>query len=199
MRRHVFVMAHMGISHLKLEPSESAESFLKVWCEISCWDVAGFPSSFQSQQRTVTSCARNKTSAKTFQQSRHQKQPIRDFREFCTWSLFRVQVSHMKLFWQNRGKCARRGRGALTSLVKRGTPKCQRWSFSRPLYTTFPKTAMLPDLHNVFPAGTQRHTGGRHWNRQGSSNGQLHSLDQQDTLLGEGKKKKSKIQSQEEK
>lgn len=23
---------------------------------------------------------------------------------------------------------------------------------SRPLYTTFPKTAMLPDLHSVFPA-----------------------------------------------
>lgn len=45
---------------------------------------------------------------------------------------------------------------ALTSLVKRGTPRCQRWSFSRPLYTTFPKTAMLPDLHNVFPAGTRR-------------------------------------------
>lgn len=41
---------------------------------------------------------------------------------------------------------------APTSLVKRGTPRCQRWSFSRPLYTAFPKTAMLPDLHNVFPA-----------------------------------------------
>lgn len=50
---------------------------------------------------------------------------------------------------------------ALTSLVKSGTPRCQRWSFSRPLYTTFPKTAMLPDLHSVFPAGThQRHQSG---------------------------------------
>lgn len=41
---------------------------------------------------------------------------------------------------------------APTSLVKSGTPRCQRWSFSRPLYTTFPKTAMLPDLHSAFPA-----------------------------------------------
>lgn len=39
----------------------------------------------------------------------------------------------------------------LTSLVTRGTPKCQKWSFSSPLYTTFPKRAMLPVLHSPFP------------------------------------------------
>lgn len=41
-----------------------------------------------SQHRTVTSCTWSKTSTKTCQQSRHQKQPIRDVGEFCTWSLF---------------------------------------------------------------------------------------------------------------
>lgn len=76
----------------------------------------------------------------------------------------------MKPLRQHGGKCA-----ALTSLVKRGTPKCQRWSFSSPLYTTFPKTAMLPDLHNVFPAGTQRKHGRALFKRTGSSR------EQQDT------------------
>lgn len=42
-------------------------------------------------------------------------------------------------------------RESLTSLVTRGTPKCQKWSFSSPLYTTFPKRAMFPVLHSPFP------------------------------------------------
>lgn len=67
---------------------------------------------------------------------------------------------------------------ALTSLVKRGTPRCQRWSFSRPLYTTFPKTAMLPDLHNVFPAGTRRKQRRVLFKRTGSS--LEHALQPQD-------------------
>lgn len=39
----------------------------------------------------------------------------------------------------------------LTSLVTRGTPKCQKCSLSSPLYTTLPNRAMVPGLHRPLP------------------------------------------------
>ncbi len=66
-----------------------------------------------------------------------------------------------KRFWGGKGSTEKvptmppiwktQRRHPLTSLVTRGTPKCQKWSFSSPLYTTFPKRAMLPVLHSPFP------------------------------------------------
>ncbi len=62
-------------------------------------------------------------------------------------------------------------RHPLTSLVTRGTPKCQKWSFSSPLYTTFPKRAMLPVLHSPFPGlvSAEGEKNGNIWNRLNSN------------------------------
>lgn len=50
---------------------------------------------------------------------------------------------------------------------------------------------MLPDLHNVFPAGTQRNTAARHWNGQAAARGQLDALQQRNTLQEEEGKEKN--------
>lgn len=70
----------MRFMFLKLELGQ-------VWYEMRYQELMGFPS-LTSMQSTVTLCTLSITSTNTCQKRRHQTWPIRDFREFCSWSMF---------------------------------------------------------------------------------------------------------------
>lgn len=134
-----------------------------------------------SQQRTVTSCTLSITSTKTCQQSEHQKQPIRDFREFCTWSLFGFNWTT----WNSSDKMevsVHRGAGCSYQSCKEGHSQMPEVIVQQSAVHHVPEDSNASWLtQRVSCRDTETHR----WaslKQTGSSNGQLCPLEQQKTL-----------------